>query len=136
MELYLVHWSTSWLPSGLYHYDRGGHHLSQIADGADRAAWQEIVPSLHLLDGGSILWVLVGDVPRVAARYGDRAGRFLLLEAGHLMQTLCLASTSLGLCTVPLGGCFEREVARQFVLPATDAVLYVGACGFVVSGRW
>jgi SagB-type dehydrogenase family enzyme len=135
LELYLVHWSVSWLLPGLYHYDRSGHHLSQIAEGADRAAWEPIVPSLRLLVGGSMLWVLVGDVPRVAARYGDRAGRFLLLEAGHLMQTLCLLSTSLGLCTVPLGGSFERDVARQFVLPATDAVLYVGACGVLGRGR-
>ncbi len=78
-----------------------------------------------------MLWVLVGDVARVAVKYGDRAGRFLLLEAGHLMQTLCLLSVSLGLGTVPLGGCFEREVSRQLVLPSTDAVLYVGTCGVV-----
>jgi SagB-type dehydrogenase family enzyme len=129
LELYLVHLSGSWLPPGLYHYDRRGHHLSQIAEHADRAAWEELVPSLRLLEGGSLLWVLVGDVPRVAAKYGDRAGRFLLLEAGHLMQSLCLLSTSLRLCTVPLGGLFEREIARRFVLPSTDAVLYIGACG-------
>ena len=136
LELYLVHWSSaSWLPAGLYHYDRRGHHLSQIVERADRAAWEPIVPSLIGLSGGSMLWVLVGDVPRMAAKYGDRAGRFLLLEAGHLMQSLCLLSRSLGLCTIPLGGSFEREVARRFVLPATDAVLYVGACGSAVSGR-
>jgi SagB-type dehydrogenase family enzyme len=133
LELYLVHWVSSWLPSGLYHYDRRGHHLSQVADRADRAAWEEFVPSLRGLDGGSLLWVLVGDVPRVAAKYGDRAGRFLLLEAGHLMQTLCLLSASQGLCTVPLGGSFERDIARQLALPSTDAVLYVAACGAVVS---
>jgi SagB-type dehydrogenase family enzyme len=129
LELYLVHLSGSWLPPGLYHYDRRGHHLAQVAGQADRAAWEELVPSLRALKGGALLWVLVGDVPRVAAKYGDRAGRFLLLEAGHLMQSLCLLSTSLRLCTVPLGGSFEREIARQFALPSTDSVLYIGACG-------
>jgi SagB-type dehydrogenase family enzyme len=129
LELYLVHWATTWLPSGLYHYDRPGHHLSQIADRAERAAWEDLVPSLHGLAGGALLWVLVGDVARVADKYGDRAGRFLLLEAGHLMQTLCLVSAGLGLCTVPLGGSFEREIACQFLLPSTDAVLYIGVCG-------
>jgi SagB-type dehydrogenase family enzyme len=133
LELYLVHWATSWLPAGLYHYDRRGHHLSQVAVRADRATWEELVPSLRALEGGAFLWVLVGDVPRVAAKYGDRAGRFLLLEAGHLMQTLSLLSVSQGLCTVPLGGSFERAIARQLVLPSTDAVLYVAACGPVVS---
>ena len=107
LELYVVHWGESWLPPGVYHYDRRGHHLAQIVDGADRADWEDIVPSLRAVDGGALLWVLVGDVTRVAAKYGDRAGRFLLLEAGHLMQSLCLLSAGLGLCTVPLGGAFE-----------------------------
>jgi SagB-type dehydrogenase family enzyme len=129
LELYVVQWAASWLPPGAYHYDRRGHHLAQIADRADRAEWDDIVPSLRAVDGGALLWVLVGDVPRVVAKYGDRAGRFLLLEAGHLMQSLCVLSAGLGLCTVPLGGAFEREIARWLVLPATDAVLYLGVCG-------
>jgi SagB-type dehydrogenase family enzyme len=129
LELYLVHWAAAWLPPGLYHYDRRGHHLAQIADRAERASWEQQVPSLRALDGGAMLWVLVGDVARVAAKYGHRAGRFLLLEAGHLMQSLCLLSAGFGLCTVPLGGSFERAIARAFALPPTDAVLYIGACG-------
>jgi nitroreductase len=65
----------------------------------------------------------------VEAKYGARGGRFLLLEAGHVMQNLCLLSASLGLATVPLGGYFERAIAEQFLLPSTDLVLYVGVCG-------
>lgn len=129
MELYLVHWAASWLPTGAYHYDRAGHHLAQVVAGADRGDWEDLVPSLRAVPGGPMLWVLVGDVARVAGKYGDRAGRFLLLEAGHLMQSLCLLSTVLGLGTVPLGGGFEREIGRRLALPDTDAVLYLGACG-------
>jgi nitroreductase len=53
----------------------------------------------------------------------------LLLEAGHLMQNLCLLSQSLGLTTVPLGGFFERELARRLTLLESDEVLYAGVCG-------
>jgi SagB-type dehydrogenase family enzyme len=129
LELYLVAFGPGWLPVGRYHYDRVGHHLSQIAPDADRGDWLSQVPSLELVEGGSVLWVLVGDGGRVARKYGDRAERFLLQEAGHLMQNLCLVSTSLGLTTVPLGGYFERAVAREFLLPPDDLVLYVGVCG-------
>jgi nitroreductase len=65
----------------------------------------------------------------VRAKYGARGLRFLLLEAGHLMQNLCLLSRSLGLVTVPLGGFFEAPLARLLVLPETDEVLYVGVVG-------
>jgi SagB-type dehydrogenase family enzyme len=129
LELYLVHFADAWLPPGLYHYERVQHRLAQLAAGATRAGWEEMVPSLLQSVGGSLLWVLVGDGDRIAAKYGERGYRFLLLEAGHLMQNLCLLSESLGWCTVPLGGFFEREVARQFHLPRTDLVLYLGLCG-------
>jgi nitroreductase len=75
------------------------------------------------------LWLVVGDGARAAGKYGARGLRFLLLEAGHLMQSLCLLSASLGLATVPLGGFFERPLARLLGLPAGDEVLYLGACG-------
>jgi SagB-type dehydrogenase family enzyme len=129
LELYLVVLEASWLPSGLYHYDRAGHHLSQVAAGAERAAWGERVPTLAQVAGGALLFVVVGDGARVAAKYGERGSRFLLLEAGHLMQNLCLLSTSVGLATVPLGGYYEREISREFLLPATDRVLYLAVCG-------
>jgi nitroreductase len=58
-----------------------------------------------------------------------RAERFLLLEAGHLMQNLCLVSTSLGLVTIPLGGFLEDEIAMELCLLAGDRVLSCGVCG-------
>lgn len=129
LELYLAVFADGWLPAGTYHYDRRGHALAQVSPAEERTAWQEIVPSLHLVEGGALLWVLVGDGARVAPKYAERGYRFLLLEAGHLMQNLCLLSASLRLCTVPLGGFLERVIARKLVLPAKDLILYVGACG-------
>lgn len=129
LELYLVTFQGGWLPAGVYHYDRAGHHLSQLGTNAERADWTRCAPALDLVRGGSILWLLVGDGERVAAKYGDRAYRFLLQESGHLMQNLCLASASLGLVTVPLGGYFEDDVARRLQLPPGDLVLYAGTCG-------
>jgi SagB-type dehydrogenase family enzyme len=129
LELYLVAMSSSWLPAGLYHYERVNHALAQISAGVDVECWRRIVPSLPLVTGGSLLWVLVGDGRRVQAKYGPRGLRFLLLEAGHLMQNLCLVAASLGWATTPLGGFIESEVARVFQLPATDVVLYLGVSG-------
>lgn len=129
VELYVAAFEPSWLPAGVHHYDRAGHHLSQVVKEADRAAWASRVPSMEQVEGGALLWILVGDGARVAEKYGDRGGRFLLLEAGHVMQNLCLMSASLKLSTVPLGGVLEPEVAKELSLPETDAVLYVALCG-------
>src|SRR5262245_16333546 len=135
LELYLVNLAEAWLPAGVYHYDRGDHALAQLSPGATRDHWLARAPSLGLVEGGALLWVLVGDGERITAKYGARGWRFLLLEAGHLMQNLCMMSWRLGWATVPLGGFFEHEVARAFALAPGDAVLYLGACGKPLS-RW
>ena len=129
VELYVAAFEASWLPAGVHHYDREGHHLARVADAAGRERWGGLVPSMDLVEGGALLWIVAGDGSRIGAKYGDRGGRFLLLEAGHLMQNLCLLSESLGLSTVPLGGALEPEIARELALPGSDAVLYVALCG-------
>lgn len=129
LELYLAAFEASWLPAGLHHYDRAGHRLARVESAAERGRWRELVPAMDLLEGGALLWILVGDAARIGAKYGDRGGRFLLLEAGHLMQNLCLLSATLGCSTVPLGGALEPEIARELALPDGDAVLYVALFG-------
>ena len=134
LELYFVHWRPAWLPEGAYHYDRTRHALSQVRPEADSQKWTDRLPSLLQTSGGALVWLLVGDAARVAAKYGRRAERFLLLEAGHLMQNLCLVSYSLGMSTVPLGGCYESEICRELRLPPDDRLLYCGVCGYCGSG--
>lgn len=130
IELYLVAFdSAPWLAEGAYHYDRAGHALAQVVPTARRGLWLELLPSARQFDGGSMLFVLVGDRARVESKYGDRALRFLLLEAGHVMQNLCIVAASLDVSILPLGGFFEASVAATLVLPASDAVLYVGIAG-------
>lgn len=125
LELYFAVLAPGWLGRGVHHYDRAAHATVRIADDFDRA----LVPGLVSLDGGALLWLIVGDGARAAARYGTRALRFLLLEAGHLMQNLCLVSAELGLSTVPIGGFFERPIAQAMQLLPDDEVLYAGVCG-------
>jgi SagB-type dehydrogenase family enzyme len=129
LELYFVNFSAGWLPAGTYHYDRGAHALAQMVAEAEREAWRTIVPSLALMEGGVLLWIIVGDDARVRQKYGARSERFLPLEAGHLMQNLCLMSQRLGWTTVPLGAFFEQDIARRLALPADDMVLYLGILG-------
>jgi SagB-type dehydrogenase family enzyme len=131
VELYAAAFEASWLPSGVHHYDRKAHCLSQVVKGADRERWKALVPSMGQAEGGALLWILVGDGGRIGEKYGDRGGRFLLLEAGHVMQNLCLMSASLKLSTVPLGGALEPEIAQELGLADTDAVLYTALCGSI-----
>jgi SagB-type dehydrogenase family enzyme len=129
LELYLVVFSNGWLAAGVYHYDRDGHHLSRLVEGAGRENWVDLVPSLRDAPQAPLLFVLVGNQARVSEKYGDRAARFLLLEAGHLMQNLMLQAQSVDLSVLPCGAVLEAAVAQALKLPREDAVLYVAAAG-------
>jgi SagB-type dehydrogenase family enzyme len=128
LELYVAVLEPGWLERGAYHYDRTENALARLPSRAARADWERLVPSLASV-GGALLWVAVGDAARASAKYGERADRFLLLEAGHLGQNLGLLSVGLGLATTPLGGVLEPDVARELLLPEGDLVLSAGACG-------
>lgn len=52
------------------------------------------------------------DLGRLRARYGLRALRLGLLEAGHLAQSLLLAATALGLSSTPVNG-FHDDLAHE-----------------------
>jgi SagB-type dehydrogenase family enzyme len=55
---------------------------------------------------------LIGDLLRTCPKYGERGYRYLLLEAGHVAQNLCLAATALDLPHVPVGG-FDNDVVND-----------------------
>ncbi|WP_434045372.1 MULTISPECIES: SagB/ThcOx family dehydrogenase [Sorangium] len=73
----------------------------------------------------------VGLLDRTCARYGERGYRYLLLEAGHAAQNLCLAATALDVPHVPVGGFDDDRVNAGLQLPRhREATVYS-----VVLGR-
>ncbi|MFJ7327822.1 thiopeptide-type bacteriocin biosynthesis protein [Streptomyces cyaneofuscatus] len=63
-------------------------------------------------DGLPVVLGLYVDLGRLRERYGLRALRLGLLEAGHLAQSLLLTATALRLGTTPLGG-FRDDLAHE-----------------------
>ena len=62
-----------------------------------------LVPSAAVTMISAVFW-------RSRFKYGQRAYRFALLEAGHVGQSFVLAATALGLTTCPVGGFYDRRV--------------------------
>ncbi len=69
------------------------------------------------------------DLQRAVTKYGDRAYRYLHMDAGHLGQRLNLAAIRLGLGVSGIGGFFDDEVNEVLGIPADEAVLYITTLG-------
>ncbi|NQU19474.1 SagB/ThcOx family dehydrogenase, partial [bacterium] len=72
--------------------------------------------------------VITASPNRMIQRYGKRAERYVILEAGHAAQNLCLIANDLGLTTVEIGAFIDEGVAK--VLNTTYAVLLVVPIGY------
>lgn len=72
------------------------------------------------------VFLFVGLLGRAGARYGERAYRYLLLEAGHMAQNLSLVLATENLAGCPIGGIHDDEARRILRLTHSTAVCLYG----------
>ena len=109
LEMYVATQRVEGLDSGLYHFDPLRSALERIRPlGSDELTG--LTPFDELLVPSAAVAMLSGVFWRSRFKYGARAYRFALLEAGHVAQNFLLAATGLGLAACPVGGFYDRRV--------------------------
>ncbi len=78
-----------------------------------------------------VLVVMTGVVSRTRAKYGERAERYVQLEAGHVCQNLLLEATASGLAAVPIGA-FSDDAILAALGVEDELPLYVVPIGHPV----
>jgi SagB-type dehydrogenase family enzyme len=109
LELYVAALRVDGIDETLFHYDPLRHVLELLRP-LDAAELDGLTPYNDVVRQSSALIVVTAMFWRSRFKYGARAYRFTLLEAGHVGQNLSLAAAALGLATVPLGGFYDRRV--------------------------
>ena len=108
LELYVLAGRVTGLEPGTYHYDPLRHVLERLAAGQGDPA--RLTPYEDVVAASAVVIAVTAMLWRSRFKYGARAYRFTLLEAGHVAQNILLAATALGLAALPLGGFYDREV--------------------------
>jgi SagB-type dehydrogenase family enzyme len=132
LECYLVVRGAEGLQPGLYHYLPLGNALEQLKpiDLSDTFI-SHIFMNQPYLAAAPVIVVLTAAVDRLMHKYGDRGYRYVLLEAGHAAQNMCLVAGALGLGALPVGGFFDCYMADLFDLDLEqEAVLYALGFGY------
>ncbi|OZF26177.1 SagB/ThcOx family dehydrogenase [Rhodococcus sp. 14-2483-1-2] len=115
---------------GTYYYDPGGHCLFHVGS-AMPADFAATTPQPETFDNASAVWILAGALWRNRFKYGQRALRFTLLEAGHIAQNIVLAVMADDHAARAIGGFFDDELADLMAMDGVhDVPLYM-----VVSGQ-
>jgi SagB-type dehydrogenase family enzyme len=130
LELYIVAHRVEGLDPALFHYDPLRHGLELLRP-LGSPPWLELSPYAGPLAESAAVVAITAVFWRSRFKYGARAYRFALMEAGHVGQNLLLAAAALGLEAVPLGGFFDREVDGLLGVDGIyEASLYLVPLGY------
>jgi SagB-type dehydrogenase family enzyme len=127
LELHVVARGVAGLPAALYRFDPLRFGLEACGPVPDLA---EVTPYAELADSAAAVVLVSACFWRSRFKYGLRAYRFTLLEAGHVVQNLLLAAAALGLGAAPLGGFYDRRLDELLGLNGVDeSSLYLACVG-------
>jgi SagB-type dehydrogenase family enzyme len=123
IELYFV------MPEGFFVYNPEGHSLKQISSLDLRKQLSASASGQGPVEDAACDIVIAGAARKVAVKYGNKAQKFMLLEAGHVAENIQLQAVSLGLASLPVGAFETRNVARVCELPAELEPLLIVCVG-------
>ncbi len=130
IEIYPVVNRVTGLAGGIYHYQAEAHSLELIKEGDFRHELMRYALSQELMRDASIVLALTVILERAEWKYGERAYRYALLEAGHIGQNIYLVATSLGLGACAVGAYSDSDYNRLIGVDGErESVVYLLAVG-------
>jgi SagB-type dehydrogenase family enzyme len=112
------------MPDGVFVYLPDKNALEQVSSRDVRAGIAEDSNQKWIADAGAIL-VVCADVAITAAKYPEKATRYVSQETGHVAQNVLLQATALGLGSTPVGATDDAALADLLHLPKPWQVMYV-----------
>lgn len=88
---------------GLFRYRPNGHEVARVKGRDVRQDIQQAAGEQDAIEAPAV-FAFAAVPARTAARYRDRAMRYVQIEIGHAAQNLLLEAVTLGLGAVPSGG--------------------------------
>ncbi|WP_049763421.1 SagB family peptide dehydrogenase [Cereibacter sphaeroides] len=130
LDLYVAAGAVDGLAPGLLHYDPLEHALSRLTETDPMRAIRDAVFIPEALDGAAAVFLITAVFGRSKIKYGERAYRFALMEAGHAMQNLLLAATDRGMGSCPVGGFIDDRLHDLIGIDGVEeAALYACIVG-------
>jgi len=122
--------SVEGLEAGLYHYDVSAHSLRQMKSEDLRAALTAAALGQRFISQAPATIIVAAVYERTGWNYGQRAERYVAMEAGHVGQNVHLEAVALGLATVMVGAFDDDRVSRVLGLEKEVTPLYIMPLGF------
>jgi len=121
--------SVTDLEEGCYYYAPNSQELRQIRFKNFRKELHYLCLGQELGRDAAAVVFHTADLRQAIKLYGDRAYRYLHMDAGHLGQRLNLAAIYLQLGVSGIAGFFDNQVNEVLGIPEDEAALYITTLG-------
>lgn len=129
MEIYLLVSGIGDVSDGVYRYNNKEHALEKKIDGDLRQGLFEVSLRQPSITNAPVVMVITGVLQRTEQRYGQRALRYVYMEAGHVAQNVYLQGVALHVGTVVIGAFQDEGVSRIMELKDDEYPLYIMPLG-------
>lgn len=127
LELYVVS------EDGIFQYLKDNHELGKIKPGDYRENLSEAGLNQPAIAQAPLNIVIAGNPHLPETKYGERALRYVYLEAGHVAQNILLEAESLDLSSVTIGAFEDEAVKALLKLDQNLVPLYIIPIGYSKS---
>jgi SagB-type dehydrogenase family enzyme len=130
IETYLIIHNVEQIDRGVYHYDIQYHHLEQLKLGDFRSAIAQAALDQSMCADAAVIFVWTAIFNRSKCKYGQRAYRYIYLDAGHIAENLALGVVSLSLGSCQIAALYDDEVNNIIDIDGVnESILYLSAVG-------
>lgn len=129
MEIYLLAGKVEGLPGGVYKYVPKNHALSKVTEADKRKELCLAALKQPQVEKAPAVILMAGVYERTSYKYGERAERYVHMEAGSIAENIYLQATALGIGTVLIGAFNDEEVKKVMSLPADESPLIIMPLG-------
>lgn len=112
LDLFVVVNKVDSLEKGIYHFDPYRRGLVKLGEYSEKD-FMKIMLQEESVEGFAFSVVVSASFWRSRFKYGHRSYRFVLIEAGHVMQNMILLSTAQKINSRPYGGFVDDELMRM-----------------------
>jgi SagB-type dehydrogenase family enzyme len=121
LKIFIFSLNIEDLDKGVYEYLPSSHSLKFVKKEMDISSLL-VTNHINYENSGSFI-VICGNVKDMCIRYADRGYRYLLIEAGLVGQNAELATSSLNLSSILLGGFKDKETSDFLGLDDTTITI-------------
>ena len=129
LTTYLIVQKVIGIPAGVYRYHPKERALLCLKTGNFEAETYHFCLSQELARDAAALVIHTAHFQTALEEYGDRAYRYLHLDAGHIGERMNLAAIQMGLGVSGIGGFYDDEVNALLACSLDTIIVYITTLG-------